>query len=82
MDADPRDGTAWLFCGRRCDRIKILLFNSNAYHLHYIRLEDGRYSWPRNRDEAWKLQKDEVIRLMKGEKIIRPEESRVIRLFG
>lgn len=44
----------YLFCGKRCDRIKILLCEPDGYVLLYKRLDvvQGRYRWPRNRNEA------------------------------
>ena len=40
-------GTLFLFCGKRSDRIKGLLWQGTGFLLLYIRLEDGRLSWPR-----------------------------------
>ena len=64
---DPlEEGTLFLFCGTRKDRIKGLLWCSDRFILLYIRLSNGHFQWPRNRDEARKLTKDEFIRLMDG----------------
>ena len=37
-------GTLFLFCGRRTDRIKGLLWQGTGFLLLYKRLEDGRLS--------------------------------------
>lgn len=42
----------FLFCGRRTDRIKGLYWNSNGFLLLYKRLEQGRFRWPRTKQEA------------------------------
>ena len=44
---DLRKGILFLFCGKRSDRIKGLLWQGTGFLLLYMRLEDGRLSWPR-----------------------------------
>ena len=54
---DSRNHSLFLFCGRRCDRIKALLWEGDGYVLLYKRLdvERGRYRWPRNKNEVRNL---------------------------
>ena len=40
-------GTLFLFCGRRSDRIKGLLWMGDGFLLLYKRFEAGSLSWPR-----------------------------------
>lgn len=42
----------FLFCGRRSDRIKGLVWEGDGFLLLYKRLEDGRFQWPRTADEV------------------------------
>ena len=53
---DPRRSALYLFCGKRCDRIKALLWESDGFVLLYKRMEvQGRFRWPRNQLEVKQL---------------------------
>lgn len=78
-DLDPLDeGTLFLFCGRRKDRLKGLLWCGDRFILLYIRLADGRFQWPQTADEARQITGDQFLRLMDGYSIdpsIGPKQS-------
>ncbi|MBR1390485.1 MAG: IS66 family insertion sequence element accessory protein TnpB [Lachnospiraceae bacterium] len=59
-------GTLFLFCGKRSDRIKGLLWQGTGFLLLYMRLEDGRLSWPRTTQEAAELTEEQFRYLMLG----------------
>ena len=59
-------GTLFLFCGRRSDRIKGLLWMGNGYLLLYKRFESGSLSWPRTTEEAADLTEEQYHYLMLG----------------
>ena len=64
---DPlEEGTLFLFCGTRKDRIKGLLYEGDGFCLIYKRLTDGRFQWPRNPDEARDITPEQYRRLMNG----------------
>lgn len=67
------DGSIFLFCGKRNDRIKALLYEPDGYLLMYKRLSDGRYKWPRKRSEAKELTEEEFQWLMQGLDIEQPK---------
>ena len=50
MQAEPAGNSIYLFCGKRCDRIKVLLKEPDGMVLLYKRLDvvKGRYRWLRN----------------------------------
>lgn len=66
-ELDPFDrGTLFLFCGRRSDRIKGLLWEGDGFLLLYKRLEDGRFKWPRNAAEVRTMSPQQYRWLMEG----------------
>ena len=59
-------GTLFLFCGRRSDRMKGLLWMGNGFLLLYTRFEDGSLAWPRTTKEAAELAEEQFRYLMLG----------------
>lgn len=59
-------GTLFLFCGKRSDRCKGLLWMGTGFLLLYKRFEDGRMTWPRNSEEAAELTEEQYHHLMLG----------------
>ena len=71
------DGLAamFLFCGRRCDRIKILKWENDGYVMLYKRLSvaQGHYRWPRKSEEALPLTWQQLEWLLSGLDIEQPK---------
>ena len=75
------EGTIFLFCGKRSDRIKGLLWEGDGFLLLYKRLSNGKYQWPRTTDELRNMTMEQYQRLMTGFSIdssIRKSEARNI----
>ena len=75
LKTEPDERSIYLFCGKRCDRIKILLREPDGYVLLYKRLDvvQGRYRWPRNRSEAKAITWQQFDWLMSGLEIEQPK---------
>ena len=67
---DPFQPALFLFCGRRCDRIKALMWEGDGFLLMYKRLENGSFHWPRSADEAVEITPDQYQMLMQGLEVI------------
>ena len=49
---NPFSSSLFLFCGKRRDRIKVLLWEGDGFLLLYKRLENGNFQWPRTEQEV------------------------------
>jgi transposase len=70
--------SAFLFCGRRRNRLKVLLWEGDGFLLLYKRLEDGRFNWPKNEQEVRNLTREQFIWLMQGLSIDQPRAIKQI----
>ena len=78
MKAEPNGHSIYLFCGKRCDRIKVLLREPDGYVLLYKRLDvvQGKYRWPRNSSEVKAITWQQFDWLMSGLEIEQPKALR------
>ena len=70
---DPYNSALYLFCGRRSDRLKALLYEKNGFTMLYKRLAQGRYQWPRNKEEVRLLSRQQLRWLLEGLSIEQPK---------
>lgn len=75
LKEEPNGHSIYLFCGKRCDRIKVLLREPDGYVLLYKRLDviQGRYRWPRNHSEVRPITWQQFDWLMSGLEIEQPK---------
>ena len=78
LKEEPNRNSIYLFCGRRCDRIKVLLREPDGYVLLYKRLDvvAGKYRWPRNPSEVRPITWQQFGWLMSGLEIEQPKALR------
>lgn len=63
---EPCSGSLFLFCGRRRDRLKALLWEEDGFLLMYKRLDNGGFQWPRSESEVRLLTREQYVWLMQG----------------
>ena len=75
---DPFSNSLFLFCGRRRDRIKALLWESDGIVLLYKRIENGGSQWPRTASEMRSLSWQEFRWLTVGLSIDQPKANKSV----
>ena len=63
---DPLSGHLFVFCNRRRNRLKILVWDGSGLWVCAKRLERGRFSWPRADTASATLRSEELIALTSG----------------
>jgi transposase len=76
LGQNPCSESLYLFCGRRRDRLKALVWEKDGYVLLYKRLNNGVFQWPRNETQARKLTAQQVRWLLEGLSIEQPKAIR------
>ena len=46
FNLDPFSPNLFVFCNRKRDKMKILVWDKNGFWLYYRRLERGQFQWP------------------------------------
>ena len=77
---DPFSNSLFLFCGRKCNRMKALYWEGDGFVLLYKRLENGKFQWPRNESEVRKITDREFRWLLEGLSIDQPKAVRKINV--
>ena len=70
---EPCSGSLFLFCEKRRDRMKALLWEDDGFLLMYKRLDNGAFQWPRSESEAKLLTQEQFVWLMQGLSVEQPK---------
>lgn len=77
---NPFSNSLFLFCGHQNDRIKALWWEGNGFVLLYKRLENGRFRWPMDEEQARLLTQQEFRWLLEGLSIEQPKAVKDVDL--
>ena len=81
---DAFSNSLFLFCGRRCDRIKAIHYEKDGFCMLYKRLnkDSGCFQWPRNSSEMRPLSRKQFNWLMDGLAIEQPKAIKISKNDG
>ena len=65
LQLDPFENSLFVFCNKKMNKLKILHFDE-GFWLYYHRLENNKFKWPMNQDEALSVNIEELRWLLKG----------------
>lgn len=63
---DPYNGDLYLFCNRKEDRMKGIIYDGVSFWLLYRRLNEGRLQWKRDGDGIITISHKQLKRLLNG----------------
>ena len=63
---DPFSNNLFIFCGRRHDRLKALLWRGDGCLLLYKRLDNGRFRWPQKQEDVISITDQQLRWLLEG----------------
>ena len=66
LGRDAFAAAVYVFCNRRCDRIKLLGWDRNGFWLLHKRLERERFVWPRESAQVIDLTVQQLHWLLEG----------------
>lgn len=73
FNLDPFSNSLFLFCGRNTRMMKALYWKGDGFVLLYKRLENGRFKWPRDEQEAREITSQQFRWLLEGLSIVQPK---------
>ena len=66
LDEDPLSGHLFVFCNRRADRVKLLVWDRSGFCLWYKRLEAGVFRFPDRGAVSCEMTSGELLLILEG----------------
>jgi transposase len=79
FDADPLDGSLFLFVNRRRDRMKILHFDGTGFWLYYKRLEAGTFEVIASQQNRVQIDATQLAMLLGGVSLVSAQRRKRYR---
>lgn len=80
FDLDPFSRSLFVFCNKKRDKIKILVWDLNGFWMHYKRLEKGVFKWPDDQNSKILIVGDREFRwLLDGLSISQKNAHKIVK---
>ncbi|TYQ14849.1 UNVERIFIED_CONTAM: transposase [Acetivibrio alkalicellulosi] len=66
FELDPFSSSIFVFCNKKCDCIKMLMWDHNGFWLFTRRLEKGTFKWPQNSSSTINIDRRQLNWLLDG----------------
>ncbi len=66
MEKDPFSGALFMFCNRKRNLLKIIIWERNGFWLFLKRLEKDKFPWPESRKQVEEIKREELGMLLDG----------------
>ena len=76
---DPFSKSLFVFCNRKKDKVKVLVWDHDGFWLHYKRLEKGRFHWPEGSRGAMAVDPRQFRWLLDGLALHQPQARRAVK---
>jgi transposase len=76
---DPFSRNLFVFCNRKKDKVKVLVWDHDGFWLHYKRLEKGRFHWPEGKRGAMAVDPRQFRWLLDGLTLHQPQARRAVK---
>ena len=63
---DPLSGDVFLFINKRKNRIKLLIWDTDGYWIHYKHLEKGTFTFPEQGSSSHEISRDALYLMLIG----------------
>ena len=66
MDKQPNNGSLYVFCNKKKDKLKLVLWERNGFFLGYKVLEKGTFHFPKEHEGQIRLNWEQMLCLISG----------------
>lgn len=80
-DKDPCDSSAYIFCNKKKNSIRVLCYDKNGFVLAQktlLNTDKMKFQWPRNKEELKSITKEQLSWLLSGLKIQQEKQFKEI----
>jgi len=78
FNLDPFSNYIFVFCNKKQDKIKVLEWEYTGFWLHYKRLEQGKFKWPKDESAVKNISIKQLRWLLDGLSVEQPKAHKEV----